>query len=250
MEETRGASVILSFGLVLSLIVGSLASGGVTTPNPEIQVKEGESTDLRCFYPSSLTNPRVEWKFVSNDQTRFVYYDGALTAPYKDRAIAYLQGIQLKSITRKDDGEYICEVTATDANGSATLGEAKIKLIVLGSLASGGVTTPNPEIQVKEGESTDLRCVYPSSLTNPRVEWKFVSNDQTRFIYYDGALTAPYKDRAIAYHQGIQLKGITRKDDGEYICEVTATDANGSATLGEAKIKLIVLGNHLKGHEM
>ncbi|KAM4662442.1 junctional adhesion molecule A-like [Discoglossus pictus] len=215
MEDTRGASVILSFGLVLSLIVGSLATGGVTTPTPEIQVKEGESTDLRCVYPSSLTNPRVEWKFVSNDQTSFVFYDGALTAPYKDRAVAYTQGIQLKSITRKDNGDYVCEVTATDANGSPTLGEAKIKLIVL---VAPGVPIAQVPTSVTTGSVAQLSCLENNGSPPPTFIWyknktPMPENPKTSPAFQNSSYTLNSKTGVLKFDP------VQKTDAGEYYCE-------------------------------
>ncbi|KAM8921673.1 junctional adhesion molecule A, partial [Pelodytes ibericus] len=108
--------------------------------------------------------------------------------------------------------------------------------------ALGGVSTPNPQISAKEGDSVEMGCTYTADFQNPRVEWKFVNNEQeTSLIYYDSKLTASYKDRAVFYPNGLRLSGLTRNDNGEYICEVTGRDPSGSAPYGDARTKLTVL---------
>ncbi|CAI9611590.1 unnamed protein product, partial [Staurois parvus] len=74
-----------------------------------ISLKEGANAEFRCNYPSNYQNPRVEWKFSSGTDTTLVYYDKDLTAPYKNRASFFQQGLRLNSVTRKDSGDYSCE---------------------------------------------------------------------------------------------------------------------------------------------
>ncbi|XP_075049292.1 junctional adhesion molecule A isoform X1 [Mixophyes fleayi] len=317
---------------VLSLYLYAAVSGEDT-----IQVKEGSIAEFKCNYPSSLQNPRVEWKFNSGPDTGFVYYGGSLTDSYKDRAVFYLQGLQLKSVTRKDSGDYVCEVTGMDSTGKPVYQDYKTKLVVLvppsvpvaqvptsvttGSRAElvcnerdssppaifvwykdkirlpenpkssptfqnssytidpvSGVLVYNSvmksdageyfceaintegkqvsavvhmdvnaavsgedTIQVKEGSIAEFKCNYPSTVQNPRVEWKFYSGQENVFVYYDGSLADSYKDRAVFYLQGLQLKSVTRKDSGDYVCEVTATDSTGKPVYQDYKTKLVVL---------
>ncbi|XP_053330628.1 junctional adhesion molecule A [Spea bombifrons] len=205
--------------LVYSLITSTL--GGVTTPNKEIRVKEGASAELLCQYTSDFQNPRVEWKFVNNDQeTSLIYYELKLTAPYKDRAVFYPQGLGLNKITRKDNGEYTCEVTGDDAAGNPLYGEAKIGLVVL---VPPSVPVAQVPTSVTNGGVATLSCIEkdsspPASFTWYKNKVLLPENPKSSPSFQNSSYTLDPKTGVLKFDP------VTKNDVGEFYCEAKNTE--------------------------
>ncbi|KAJ3589121.1 hypothetical protein NHX12_009969 [Muraenolepis orangiensis] len=84
--------------------------------------------DLTCSHSADFgEGARVEWKF--NDlkgSTTYVVFDDKATDPYANRVTVFPGTLRFNKVTRKDNGEYDCEVSS-----KSKFGEAKIKLTVL-----------------------------------------------------------------------------------------------------------------------
>ncbi|XP_053134816.1 junctional adhesion molecule A [Hemicordylus capensis] len=87
----------------------SLISG----QNTVVQVPENSAATLPCQAAKTASTPnRLEWKFQKSGTTTvmLVYHEKQFSDDYRDRAIFYPYEIQLKAVTRKDNGTYTCEV--------------------------------------------------------------------------------------------------------------------------------------------
>ncbi|OCT66786.1 hypothetical protein XELAEV_18043036mg [Xenopus laevis] len=216
---------------LLCCCLWTVTLAAVTTPNPTIIVKEGESAELQCSYSSDFTSPRVEWKFVNKDQeTSFVFYDGSLTASYKDRAIPYPQGITLKQITRKDAGEYSCEVTST---GSKTLyGEAKIQLQVIVAPSKPVAQVPR---SVSTGSVAELLCVENDGYPPPTFIW-YRNKSPMQIAPQNSTYTIDPKTGVLKF------AAVSTSDSGEYYCEATNNQGKQASDLVRMDVQDVNVG--------
>ncbi|XP_013920074.1 PREDICTED: junctional adhesion molecule A [Thamnophis sirtalis] len=152
---------ILIFGL---LSLGSLVLGELPSV---IEVRENQDVSLPCKALTSQPNPkRQEWKFQKDGLTLLFYHADKFTANYKDRATFTPYEIQLKSVTRKDSGTYICEVLGD------SFGESAVKLIV--QVPATKPTAHVPSV-VTIGNKAVLRCEETDA--NPRPTFKWFKNN-------------------------------------------------------------------------
>ncbi|KAJ7996204.1 hypothetical protein DPEC_G00234630 [Dallia pectoralis] len=206
----------------------------VTTSTPTLEVKENAAADLACTYtPDFGAAARVEWKFrdVSGSQI-YVIFDGKPTTQYAGRVTMTPGWLKFSSVTREDNGEYNCEVS-----GNQQFKEATVALTVLG-IEAFDVTTSTPTLEVKENAAADLACTYtPDFGAAARVEWKFrdVSGSQI-YVIFDGKPTTQYAGRITMTPGWLKFSSVTRKDNGEYNCEVS-----GNQQFKEATVALTVL---------
>ncbi|XP_048838169.1 junctional adhesion molecule A-like isoform X2 [Brienomyrus brachyistius] len=94
----------------------------VSTSTPSLSVPEYQGADLKCSYTADFRTPRVEWKFKDLQGSQvFVVFDNNPTENYKSRVQLYKDGLMLKEVTRRDTGEYFCEVSSGDIYRSAVI---------------------------------------------------------------------------------------------------------------------------------
>ncbi|XP_073493277.1 junctional adhesion molecule A [Phyllobates terribilis] len=182
----------------------------------EKRVKEGDNVELACNYPSSYQNPRIEWKFIFGQDITLVYYSEALTVPYAGRALFYPQGLTLKSVTRKDAGTYVCEVT-DNASGKPAVRELPTTLVVL---VPPSVPIAQVPTSVTIGSSTTLYCVENDASPRPTIIW------------YKNKVMMPQDPKSSPTFQNstyvmdpvtgdLTFNPVTKADSGEYSCEAS-----------------------------
>ncbi|NXK91819.1 JAM1 protein, partial [Formicarius rufipectus] len=88
--------------------------------------------------------------------------------------------------------------------------------------------------------AVDIPCsAYRSTMTNPRIEWKFQKGSSLVLFYYGGELTEPYRNRVQFSRTSIRFDAVTREDSGKYICEVVEGDGSHIA---KSEVTLTVQG--------
>ncbi|KAM4690324.1 junctional adhesion molecule A [Rhinophrynus dorsalis] len=211
----------------VSLCVSLVAAGQipVNSQAPTITVKEGEPAEFQCSYPKDLPGLRVEWKFVNMDQeTSIVYYEGELTVPYKNRAVSFPQGFRITSVTRKDSGEYVCEVTSIDSSGTTNYGEAKIQLTVLVPPSTPVAQVPS---SVTTGGVAELVCIEKDSSPPATFAWYknkilLPDNPKSSPTFQNSTYTIDPKTGVLKFDP------VLKTDVGEYYCE--ASNSQGKQT--------------------
>ncbi|KAG9462439.1 hypothetical protein GDO78_014115, partial [Eleutherodactylus coqui] len=163
---------------------------------------------------------------------------------YKNRAQYYPQGLRLRGVTRKDAGEYVCEVSDT-SSGSVGYMEVKTQLQVQGKEDSrrsphGGfyalfltsfVSLVPPSVPVARvptsasiGSSVTLACVENDGFPRPKISWYknnilMPENPKSNPIFQNTTYTMDPNTGDLTFNPVMQL------DSGEYLCE--ASNANG-----------------------
>ncbi|XP_075186816.1 junctional adhesion molecule A [Anomaloglossus baeobatrachus] len=199
-----------------AVIVIVLGLSAVVLGIDEKRVKEGDNVELACNFPPAFKNPRIEWKFLSGQDIILVYYDGALTTPYQGIAQFYLQGLTLKSVTRKDAGNYVCEVTDS-SSGKPEYTELVTTLVVL---VPPSVPIARVPTSVTIGSSTTLYCVENDAAPRPTFTW------------YKNKIKMPEDPKSSPTFQNssyvintatgdLTFNPVTKADSGDYSCEVT-----------------------------
>ncbi|XP_069582267.1 junctional adhesion molecule A [Ranitomeya imitator] len=199
---------------LLSLLVLSLCAA--VLGDEEKRVKEGDNVEFACNYPPSYKDPRIEWKFISGQDITLIYYNGALTVSYAGRALFYLQGLTLKSVTRKDAGNYVCEATDS-SSGKPVVKELSTTLVVL---VPPSVPIAQVPTSVTIGSSTTLYCVENDAAPRPTFSW------------YKNKIKMPEDPKSSPTFQNstyimdpvtgqLTFNPVTKADSGEYSCEAT-----------------------------
>ncbi|CAJ0961171.1 unnamed protein product, partial [Ranitomeya imitator] len=193
-----------------------LSSGAAVLGDEEKRVKEGDNVEFACNYPPSYKDPRIEWKFISGQDITLIYYNGALTVSYAGRALFYLQGLTLKSVTRKDAGNYVCEATDS-SSGKPVVKELSTTLVVL---VPPSVPIAQVPTSVTIGSSTTLYCVENDAAPRPTFSW------------YKNKIKMPEDPKSSPTFQNstyimdpvtgqLTFNPVTKADSGEYSCEAT-----------------------------
>ncbi|XP_054610855.1 F11 receptor, tandem duplicate 1 [Dunckerocampus dactyliophorus] len=201
--------------LVSVLLFSSVATGVrgflVTTGNPKVQVKEHAGVDLTCSYSADFgSNARVEWKFKDRSGSQnFVCFDGKPTAPYSDRVTMYGSNLRFSKVTRKDNGEYYCEVSGVK------FGETRVTLTVLVPPSTPLCRIPT---SVTTGKKVLLSCHDMDGSPPPQYKW-----------YRNGVLLPPEPSKISGFQNytylmnssngNLVFPSIKKTDAAEYYCE-------------------------------
>ncbi|XP_063804794.1 junctional adhesion molecule A [Pseudophryne corroboree] len=190
-----------------------------------ITVKEGDNAEFKCNYPSSMQNPRIEWKHNSGQDVSLVYYGDALTAPYKDRADYYPQGLRLRSVTRKDNGDYVCEVTNTVTGALPAYTEITSKLVV-------PVAPSVPIARVPTSVTTDsvaeLACMEKDSSPPATFVWykdniPMPDNPKTSPTFQNASYTIDQSTGVLKFNP------VMKSDAGEFYCVASNSQGQQSS---------------------
>ncbi|KAL8183984.1 UNVERIFIED_CONTAM: hypothetical protein K2H54_002883 [Gekko kuhli] len=201
--------------------IGSLVSGQTAEV---IQVPENQSISLPCKARAGLSSPtRQEWKFQGSGATAFVYFQGQLTDNYKNRADFYTNELYLKSVTRKDTGQYTCQVVI-----DGELRENTIDLIVQVPPSKPKAHVPS---SVTIGNRAVLTCVETDG--SPRPTFKWYRNDilmpvdpKTNTLFKNSSYTLDSSTGVLTFEPA------TSFDAGDYACE--ADNSIGPSQKSEA----------------
>ncbi|XP_040267063.1 junctional adhesion molecule A isoform X2 [Bufo bufo] len=205
---------------LLGVVVLSLCAAVLGAP--EQRVKEGANVDFSCNYPPSFQNPRIEWKFSSSQNTAFIYYNGELTASYKNRAQFFPQGLRLQSVTPKDAGEYVCEVTGA----ASSYIELKTPLVVLVPPSTPVAEVPT---SLTIGSSATLRCVENGASPPPKFTWY-----KNNILMPEDPKTNPnFQNSSYIINPDtgdLTFDQVTQSDSGEYYCGVSNEEGSKVST--------------------
>ncbi|XP_077319916.1 junctional adhesion molecule A [Lithobates pipiens] len=196
-----------------------LSLGTTVLCNTKISLKEGADAEFPCNHPT-YQSPRVEWKFTSGTDTILVYYDGELTVPYKTRATFFPQGLRLSSVTRKDSGEYSCEVTGKDAGGTPQYYADKTQLVVL---VPPSVPIAQVPTSVSTGCTATLYCIEKDASPLPTFTW-----------YKNGVLMPPNPKDSPTFQNSsytidpttgqLRFSPVMKTDAGQYSCQAANSE--------------------------
>ncbi|MED6247439.1 Junctional adhesion molecule 3B, partial [Ataeniobius toweri] len=102
--------------------------------------------------------------------------------------------------------------------------------------------TSNESPSTDEFNKVELSCLIESiSTTNPRIEWKKITNNKPSYVYFDKKISGDLENRAVIREPAtLVITNATRSDTAIYRCEVTA--ATDAKSFDEIVINLVVRG--------
>ncbi|XP_038624652.1 junctional adhesion molecule A [Tachyglossus aculeatus] len=232
-----------------SLGAGILGQGTVHTNTPFLREEEHKQVTLSCIY-SGFQNPNVVWKFGQGGNSVLVCYNNKITAPYEQRVTFSAAGITFKSVTRKDNGTYVCMVS--DPTG-ASYAEATIYLTVL-------VPPAKPRISVPSSATIGRRVVLTCSEDegSPPSEYQWLRDGlpvppdpKSSRIFSNSSYTMNLNTGELIFDP------LSASDSGEYSCRaqngvglpqqsnpmrMEATELNVGGIVAAVIVSLILLG--------
>ncbi|XP_060768511.1 F11 receptor, tandem duplicate 1 [Neoarius graeffei] len=196
-----------------------------STSTPNVMVKENSGVDLKCDYSADFgASPRVEWKFTDRQGSQsFIYFDGAITDKYTGQMSLYPGGLRIEKATRKDTGDYSCEVS-----GNSGYAEVNIKLTVL---VPPSVPVSKIPSSVTTGRHVLLTCSEKDSSPPSSYKWYKdgtpLPEDPSKFPDFKNMTYKMNKQNG-----NLEFPSVRLADRGNYYCE--ASNGQGSAQRGKA----------------
>ncbi|KAJ6651254.1 hypothetical protein lerEdw1_021148 [Lerista edwardsae] len=217
-----------------------------------LQVEENASVGIPCKAYGSAQHPvkRTEWKFKRGDKMVLVYHEGQLTERYKDRADFYPNELSLKSVTRKDTGEYTCEILDSSANG---LVSSTVNLTVKVPPSKPQANVPSSAII---GNKAVLTCLETDGSPPPTYAWyknniPMPPDPKANSLFKNSSYTLDPQTGVLTFLP------VTPYDGGDYFCEASnnvgtpqrsdvmhlePTEINVGGIVAAVVVLLIVLG--------
>ncbi|XP_073465163.1 junctional adhesion molecule A-like [Aquarana catesbeiana] len=166
-----------------------------------------------------------------------MYYDGELTTPYKSRATFFPQGLRLDSVTRKDSGEYSCEVTGKDSSGKPQYFQDKTQLVVL---VPPSVPIAQVPTSVSTGSTATLYCIEKDASPPPVFTWykngvPMPENPKDSPTFQNSSYTI---DKTTGQ---LQISPVMKTDVGQYSCQAENPQGKESSAPVQMEVSKRVL---------
>ncbi|MEQ2268569.1 Junctional adhesion molecule 3B [Xenotaenia resolanae] len=138
------------------------------TSNESPSTDEFNKVELSCLIESiSTTNPRIEWKKITNNKPSYVYFDKKISGDLENRAVIREPAtLVITNATRSDTAKYRCEVTA--ATDAKSFDEIVINLVVRVKPVVPKCSVPK---SVPFGKSAELSCVEEEGFPKSHYQW-------------------------------------------------------------------------------
>ncbi|KAM9514771.1 junctional adhesion molecule A, partial [Guaruba guarouba] len=187
---------------------------GAQVTYESVEVPENKRATIPCSaYEFGLKNPRIEWKFQKGSSLVFLYYQGELMEPYKDRIQFSPSNIVFLTVTRADTGRYICEVV----EDGSKIAKSEVNLIVQ-------VPPSKPVAHVPTSATISskvvLRCTETDGSPPPTFRW-----------YKDGMLLPTDPKSSPSFRNSsysldtatgeLVFQPLSSSDSGDYSCEAS-----------------------------
>ncbi|XP_037323096.1 junctional adhesion molecule 3B-like, partial [Pungitius pungitius] len=184
------------------------------TNNESPWTNEFDKIELSCLIESiSTTNPRIEWKKITNEGPSYVYFDGQISGDLENRAsIREPATLLITNATRSDTAKYRCEVTAADDQKSVD--EIVIDLVVRVKPVVPKCSVPK---SVPFGKSAELSCVEEEGFPKSKYQW-FKNREE---IPNDPKSSIKFFNSSYTLNTGsgtLKFIAVRKEDAGEYSC--------------------------------
>ncbi|KAG8008182.1 Junctional adhesion molecule C [Nibea albiflora] len=184
------------------------------TNNESPWTNEFDKIELSCLIESiSTTNPRIEWKKITNEGPSYVYFDKRISGDLENRAVIREPAtLVITNATRSDTAKYRCEVTAADDQKS--FDEIVIDLVVRVKPVVPKCSVPK---SVPFGKSAELSCVEDEGFPKSQYQW-FKSREE---IPIDPKTSHTFFNSSYLLNAEtgtLKFISVRKEDAGEYFC--------------------------------
>nr|XP_046267067.1 junctional adhesion molecule 3B isoform X2 [Scatophagus argus] len=161
----------------------------------------------------SSTNPRIEWKKITNEGPSYVYFDKKISGDLENRAVIREPAtLLITNATRSDTAKYRCEVTA--AEDQKSFDEIVIDLTVRVKPVVPKCSVPK---SVPFGKSAELSCVEEEGFPKSTYLWfknreEIPINPKTSSNFFNSSYMLNKEAGTLKFI------AVTREDAGEYYC--------------------------------
>jgi hypothetical protein len=167
----------------------------------ETTVSEGDSLDLSCNGSNSVYQPAVHWVSPSGE------------------VVSDSGHLYIVNITRNKTGVYTC--VATDPHGSTATINSTAYITV--QYAPEVISYPAGPLEISEGDTLQLSCLYEGVPSPYRVVWTLNS---TQLNSSDPRVTI----NTAATVTSLTIAGVLSSEGGLYTCHTQSSVGTGSAT--------------------
>ncbi|KAI4875544.1 hypothetical protein NFI96_032501 [Prochilodus magdalenae] len=179
-----------------------------------VMVNENSGADMKCDWSADFGSaPRVEWKFKDlKGSQSFIYFDNQITSQYEGRFTQYPGGLRITKTTRKDTGDYTCEVS-----GNSGYADVSIKLTVI---VPPSVPVSRIPTSVTTGSNVRLTCFDTEGSPPSTYQWYKdgtpLPEDPSKFPNFKNMT---YKMNA--QNGNLEFPSVAKTDSGKYFCEAS-----------------------------
>ncbi|KAI3374000.1 hypothetical protein L3Q82_021991 [Scortum barcoo] len=210
--------------VALSLLPGftgyfSVLAVVLTTNNQSPWTDEFDKIELSCLIESiSTTNPRIEWKKITNDGPSYVYFDKKISGDLENRAVIREPAtLLITNATRSDTARYRCEVTAADDQKS--FDEIVIDLVVRVKPVVPKCSVPK---SVPFGKSAQLTCVEEEGFPKSQYQWfmnreEIPDDPKTSLKFFNSSYTLNAETGTLV-SASLMFIAVRKEDAGNYFC--------------------------------
>nr|XP_046267066.1 junctional adhesion molecule 3B isoform X1 [Scatophagus argus] len=192
----------------------SVSAVVLRTSNGAPWTNEFDKIELSCMIESiSSTNPRIEWKKITNEGPSYVYFDKKISGDLENRAVIREPAtLLITNATRSDTAKYRCEVTA--AEDQKSFDEIVIDLTVRVKPVVPKCSVPK---SVPFGKSAELSCVEEEGFPKSTYLWfknreEIPINPKTSSNFFNSSYMLNKEAGTLKFI------AVTREDAGEYYC--------------------------------
>ncbi|XP_030602443.1 F11 receptor, tandem duplicate 1 [Archocentrus centrarchus] len=203
--------------LLFSCVGTGLSQFTVSSSQPNVEVRENQGADLTCKYTGDFgSNILLRWKFKNTKGSQvFVVHDGNITGTYANRLTLYGgTNLRFSSVTRKDNGVYVCEITSAD---KTKVGETNVVLTVL---VPPSVPMCKIPPSVTTGTKAILSCFDENGSPPPTYRWY----KNAVLLPEDPSTVAGFKNATYKLNSKggiLEFPVVSKMDTGDYYCEST-----------------------------
>ncbi|XP_060941339.1 junctional adhesion molecule 3B [Limanda limanda] len=192
----------------------SVLSVVLKTNNISPWTDEFDKIELSCLIESiSTSNPRIEWKKITDGGPSYVYFDKKISGDLENRAVIREPAtLVITNATRSDTAKYRCEVTAADDQKS--FDEIVIDLVVRVKPVVPKCSVPK---SVPFGKPAELSCLEEEGFPKSQYQWfknreEIPDDPKTSLKFFNSSYVLNAETGTMKF------LAVRKEDAGEYFC--------------------------------
>jgi len=221
-----GTMELLHCAVLLAVLINAHAEVAVNVGNARVEVREGEAAELSCTTESEIV-------FCTFMDPSGKSLNMLPSLNYEDGRISFLGtdpktqcGVKINNVQEKDNGEWMCSITATNSGGSAKKGTQTATVTVVKpptSVRIDGEPSGSMELTLPTSNPKEIRCVAEGGRPAPKFSWmlgdkpyngKVVDEEGAQVLTYIGKPEDNAKTlTCVVEHKGYKEESIANNEN-------------------------------------